>query len=416
TVGRRHDATHGAEEHLRREEGEQRRPRGRSGDGLHRGRPRIPDPAQLPGHVPHVLPRVVRAQDRGGARAMKVSRLLGLILILAAPLLSVVPRVHAQADECLVKFRGLPGAENGGKVVCNECDACDRDGVRDNKCTFQFDICLNQGDASCTATTLKKASVKGKGLIGGPLPLDSGCHAFTTTVSLKKNGTKKGTARIKAQAISSAKPARHDVDSLVLVCNPQPASCATTPTTTTLPPCGNGVIDAGEQCDPAASPSGCPGGQACSSQCQCVQVSCDPIVPGESIANTYQLSGVVGPKLCTARATTNQFGRCEPDADCGGRTGPCLQTPWVTADGIAFPFPLGITTTFTVGGADPPPRCEHAACLGCGNPNAACAGIPGCVGNPQCITSTCCDHPSFIAPTFLLPGLGLCLRVHQHPR
>ena len=140
---------------------------------------------------------------------------------------------------------------------------------------------------------------------------------------------------------------------------------------------------------------------------------CNPLVPGKPIANTYRLSGVLGPKLCTARAVTNQFGACDTDADCGGRTGTCLQTPWVTADGIAFPFPLGITTTFTVGAADAPPTCEHAACLGCGNPNAPCAGTPGCAGNPQCVTTTCCDQPSFIVPNFLLPGLGLCVRVDQ---
>ena len=358
---------------------------------------------------------IQRRMDTGAPGDAKRCRLLGLGLVLGATLLCLVPRAHAQANECLVAFRGLSGAEKGGKVVCRDCDTCDRDGVKDNKCTFQFDICLNQGDASCTATTLKTVKAKGKGLTGPlPLPVDSACHTFTATVPLKKNGRKKGTTTITAQAVSSGKPTRHDVDKLILLCNPQPATCAsTTPTTTTLPPCGNGVIDPGEQCDPAASSSGCPSGQGCNTQCQCVQVSCDPIVPGEPIANTYQLSGVVGPKLCTARATTNQFGACATDADCGGRTGTCLQTPWVTADGIAFPFPLGITTTFTVGAADVPPTCEHAACLGCGNPNAPCAGTPGCAGNPQCVTTTCCDQPSFVVPNFLLPGLGLCVRVDQ---
>src|SRR5262252_10647485 len=60
---------------------------------------------------------------------------------------------------------------------------------------------------------------------------------------------------------------------------------------------------------------------------QSAQASCNPIVPGKPIANTYQLSGIAGPKLCTARATTNQFGPCNTDADCGGRTGTCIQTP-----------------------------------------------------------------------------------------
>src|SRR5207237_979282 len=111
------------------------------------------------------------------------------------------------------------------------------------------------------------------------------------------------------------KPTRHHFDKRILPCNPQPATCAsTTPTTTTLPPCGNGVIDPGEQCDPAASSSGCPSGQGCNTQCQCVQVSCDPIVPGEPIANTYQLSGAAGPQLCTALPTTNPLGARAPAA------------------------------------------------------------------------------------------------------
>ena len=103
----------------------------------------------------------------GGRCAVEFGRLLGLVLVLAATLLCRVPRVHAQANECLVRFRGLPGAETGGKVVCNDCDSCDQDGTKDNKCTFQFDVCLNQGDTACTAATaLKKVKVKGKGLVG----------------------------------------------------------------------------------------------------------------------------------------------------------------------------------------------------------------------------------------------------------
>src|SRR5207249_198665 len=62
-VRRRHHTGHGAEEHLRGEEGEQRRPRGRSRHRLHRSGPWLPDPAQLPRHVPHVLPGVVHAWD-----------------------------------------------------------------------------------------------------------------------------------------------------------------------------------------------------------------------------------------------------------------------------------------------------------------------------------------------------------------
>ena len=41
---------------------------------------------------------------------VKRGRLLGLGLVLGATLLCVVPRAHAQANECLVTFRGQEGA------------------------------------------------------------------------------------------------------------------------------------------------------------------------------------------------------------------------------------------------------------------------------------------------------------------
>jgi len=97
-----------------------------------------------------------------------------------------------------------------------------------------------------------------------------------------------------------------------------------------------------------------------------------------------------------------------------------MQLPWVTADGQIMPFPTGVQTTFTVAAADGFPHCEHAACVPCGDPNASCAGIPGCevAGNPNgCIpraTQGCCDQPGFIVPTFFVNILGgLCSRVDQ---
>ena len=146
---------------------------------------------------------------------------------------------------------------------------------------------------------------------------------------------------------------------------------------------------------------------------------CEPIVPGQPIANTYQLLGVTGPKVCVPNSSSNPLKPCNSDADCGGQQGTCLQTPWVSADGFAFQFPTGIKTVFTVATADSPPTCSHAACISCGNPNAACAGIPGCgapPGPPQnpCSKNTCCDTPGFTVPTFNIPILGgLCGRVDQ---
>ena len=215
------------------------------------------------------------------------------------------------------------------------------------------------------------------------------------------------------------------------------STTSTTATTTTTIPsnCGNGHIDPGEACDGSdLGGVSCPGGSAggafvaCNPDCtldcsHCpggvCEVICEPIVAGQPIPNTYQLVGVAGPKICQTNSTSNAFKACNSDSDCGGQSGSCMQTPWVTADGFAFGFPTGIKTTFTVAAADPAPTCSHAACVSCGDPNAACAGIPGC-GTPPgaptngCAKNSCCDTPGFTVPTFNIPILGgLCGRVDQ---
>ena len=181
---------------------------------------------------------------------------------------------------------------------------------------------------------------------------------------------------------------------------------------------------------------------------------CAPIVVGQPIAGTYVLNGTTGEKRCTTNSASNRFGSCTADADCGATAGACLQLPWVTADGQVMPFPTGVQTVFTVGAADSFPTCEHDVCVPCGNPNASCAGIPGCeakhcqagtrvgmqcttddtdatTGCPGAIcpgcctfdnangciprgTQGCCNQPGFIVPTFFVNILGgLCSRVDQ---
>jgi len=201
-----------------------------------------------------------------------------------------------------------------------------------------------------------------------------------------------------------------------------------------LTSCGNGTIDPGEDCDDGniggATCGGSAGGAFVSCKPDCTldcsrcpggacQVTCEPIVPNQPIPNTYQLLGVAGPKLCQTNSAANAFKPCNSDSDCGGASGSCLQTPWITADGFAFQFPTGISTVFTVAAADPAPTCNHSACISCGNPAAACTGIPGCGSPPDapqngCSRNTCCDTPGFTVPTFNIPILGgLCGRVDQ---
>src|SRR5690348_8971821 len=208
----------------------------------------------------------------------------------------------------------------------------------------------------------------------------------------------------------------------------------TNSTTTTTNTCGNGSIEPGEECDgsdigDATCAQGSPAGAFpdCNANCKldcspCTHgctIACAAIVPNQPIANTYRLLGQAGPKICQTNSTANALHPCNSDADCGGNGGTCIQTPWITADGFAFQFPVGISTTFTIAAADSAPTCEHSACISCGNPGAACAGIPGCgapPGAPQngCTKNTCCDTPGFTVPTFFVPVLGgYCGRVDQ---
>jgi len=334
---------------------------------------------------------------------MRAGYVIGAAAVLVASVLGGAPRALAQDNECLVEMQ-----EQATGPVPDLGTLC---ATAVNKvCTFNLRLCRDQ--PGCPAATFKK-KLKAKGLCRGIgrlqlSPSAASCGgAFTgIKVRTKRHGTKAGQCTIKVAARSSDHPPRTDRDKITLQCMPGPC----------LPPCGNGVVGPGEVCDPPGSTAGCPPNQACNADCtQCVQVSCDPIVSGQPIANTYKLLSVAGPKLCTARSSANRFQSCTTDADCGGSAGGCLQTPWVTADDlITLPFPLGIGTTFTIAQADPPPRCEHAACISCGNPDAACAGIPGCADpNSGCSTTTCCDQPGFKVPTFLLPGLNFCVRVDQ---
>src|SRR5207237_479929 len=101
--------------------------------------------------------------------------------------------------------------------------------------------------------------------------------------------------------------------------------------------------------------------------------TCAPIVIGQPIAGTYVVNGTTGEFRCTTNSSTNRFGTCTDDAQCGGTAGMhtmCLQLPWVTADGQVMPFPSTVQTVFTVGAAGSFPTCAHGVCVPCGDPHA----------------------------------------------
>jgi len=319
-------------------------------------------------------------------------------------------------DECLIEVHNQSGNVADGSTLCQ---------VASGKiCTFNLELCRNQ--PGCIPATFKK-TIRATGLCNpGKLAIrraQSPCGAFTgVKVRTKRKGKRIGTCDIHVVAKSSDRPPRKDVDKITLVCMLQGSQCPNGPTTTTttLPRCGNGMLDSGEQCDPPGSQSQCPAGQACDPQCQCATVSCAPIVPGQPIDGTYQTltlpaTDPVSIKLCTPQASANLFQPCSSDADCGGGAGSCAQTPWVDAGGFVQATPVGAKTVITVT-AGSRPTCEHSACITCGNPDAACAGIPGCADpSSGCFKSTCCDNPGFTLPSLLIgPGtLNICTRVDQ---
>src|SRR3989441_7365443 len=345
----------------------------------------------------------------GGQRQIREARSRRAAIVALAATLVAGRSSHAVMDattECLIGFSGVPDADkNGGTITCTDCDpACDDDGagIANGSCTFTLELCANRAEGACTGTALKRVKVKGKchgtsSLGFSPSGEASSCGPMSGVFArLKKSGTKPGKCKIVVMTRSSAKPRKVDKDTLTLVCNPRPSgeACPTTSTTTTTLMCPL----------PATG-----------------EVSrCAPIVVGQPIAGTYKLQGTTGEMRCTTNSAANRFGSCSSDADCGGTSGACMQLPWVTADGQIMPFPTGVQTTVTVNGADAFPKCEHAACVACRNPNASCAGIPGCevTGNPNgCVprgTQGCCDQPGFVVPTFFVNILGgLCSRIDQ---
>ena len=314
---------------------------------------------------------------------------LGLfVVLLAAPGVRAV--TEGPTDDCLVNFLGVADdAKNGGMV---------EQGANNGTCTFNLQVCANRADGTCTGATLKPVKVKGKchaaALKFAPTGDAPSCGASVPiTVKTKGHGKRAGKCKIVAMAKSTTSPKRVDKDILTLVCSPGGGTGCPTLSTT---------------CTPAAN------------------ATCMPLVnDGQGIPGTYQMLAVPGPKLCQTGTPNDakRFQPCNSEADCGGHEGTtqlCTITTFATADGVVLPFGSGIKTVFTIAQEDPPPTCNHSACVTCENPDAACAGIPGCgttpgQPTPGCIRNQCCQNPGFTLPTFLVPLLGgLCGRLDQY--
>ena len=306
------------------------------------------------------------------SRGLKVGCLFAFASVLAMGLLTATS-ARAQ-DECLVVFDGAPTT---GSITCNDCDpACDDDGVnqKNDACTFRLRVCGNASDATCTRADLKKIKVMGKKAKAFKVTANgtsSVCGAFVNyEVKLKKKGKKAGKVTLKAKAISRDKPKRKDTDVLILTCNPQPAaSCPTTSTTTTTVttsttsttiPCGNGVVGAGEQCDPPGQQAQCASGEVCDGTCQCVAApSCCP---------------------ATRISTTSTAG--------------ILQVSTLAP----FPFPPGVITIVEAGAGDV--ACKHNAIVPAGGFSVPVFCIPA-LGFTSQVTPLGCETGTAVGNGFV---------------
>jgi len=95
--------------------------------------------------------------------------------------------------------------------------------------------------------------------------------------------------------------------------------------------CGNGVIDSGEACDPAASPTGAPANFACNNSCQAVPVcgngvpqageQCDPPMAGVCSATCQNIPQVCGDGFVQPAAPGLE--QCDPPGPIAGSANTC---------------------------------------------------------------------------------------------
>jgi len=389
----------------------------------------------------------------GGGRI--VVALLFVVASASPSLGSLLPGGGSAASDCYVVLRtqGQVTEARSNRLECTDGDPeCDQDGdCHNGSCTFGAQVCINQDVAGCEAPAALQKLQIGPSKLGIPAPptlRGAACGEFgDIVVPLGKRRTRPGKSVITLKAKPLGAKGK-DADKDSLVCLPRAAtdSCPTTTTTVTSLPgkTSTTIIATTSTMATGATTSTTTLGGTTSTTSDgsstttttttgetsttsvggttttTVASLCAPIVVGQAIPNTYKLQGTTGEKRCTTNAAANRFGTCNSDAGCGNTAGACLPLPWVTADGQVMSFPTGSETTFKVAASGAFPACEHGLCIPCGNPNAACRGIPGCevAGNPNgCVargTQGCCDQPGFVVPTFFVNILGgLCSRVDQ---
>jgi hypothetical protein len=162
----------------------------------------------------------------GGVIAFAVSSLGSLAFA------DFVPGGGNQASDCYMGFDVTGVTASGGKIECTEGDPCDTGACGDNKCDFQFTICVNRaGVQGCTppAGGLSKVDTPGpfrSGIPPSPLTGAACGTPLSLELKLKDNGQRKNKRAIrpKATAVSGIQP-RKDQDQFLFVCKPRSGAC-----------------------------------------------------------------------------------------------------------------------------------------------------------------------------------------------
>jgi hypothetical protein len=139
------------------------------------------------------------------------------------------------AADCYLGFDVAGVTASDGRIECTEGDPCDAGACGDEKCDFEFTICVNQaGVQGCTppAGGLAAVNTPRDFRTGIPTSLTGAAcgDPLSLELKLKKNGQKsnKRVIRPKATAAAGTRP-RKDQDSFTFVCQPRTVECPASP-------------------------------------------------------------------------------------------------------------------------------------------------------------------------------------------
>ena len=143
-----------------------------------------------------------------------------------------VPGGGNPAADCYLGFDVTGVTSQGGRIECIEGDPCDSGACGDDRCTFQFRVCVNQaGVSGCSPPSGGLATVKTPGPFRSGIPpslTGPACGSpLTLELKLKGQGSKSNrrAVRPRATAPRGTRP-RTDQDAFAFVCLPRTAPCA----------------------------------------------------------------------------------------------------------------------------------------------------------------------------------------------